>query len=334
MIVLRIGDPHIKPSNIEEGEKLMHFINDKILEIRPDRIEILGDLFHTHGIIRLEVLEFWYSWLDVLLTHNIDIYVLVGNHDIMSSEDPNKRSFSALTVFRNSRKKHLHIVELPRVDGIYAYVPYCATHEYFIDVANDAAKNGAKVLVCHQTFDGSQYENGFFAPDGIDPKKIAFDLIISGHIHTRQKLNNFITGQTIIYPGTPKWDSASDANEEKGIWLYEHDDSTGAIIKEELIRTAGVVTELVSIVWKEGEPLLAIPSGCHVTIELIGSSAFIEMHKANLKGRVSIKTKNTDKIDRKDRQPGKSFPEFVAKKFETEMDRVALLKYMRELKIV
>ncbi len=331
MKVLRIGDPHIKPSNLEEAEAWMHFINDKILELRPDRVEILGDLFHTHSIVRLEVLEFWDAWLDVLTTHDgVDFYVLVGNHDKSTTDE---FSFTAISVFKWMRKKNLKIVEIARVDGIYAYMPYYHDPAKFIEIANNCAdKYGAKVLVCHQTFDGSQYENGFYAPDGIDASKIHFDLIISGHIHMRQDLQK--DGKRILYPGTSKWDSDADANEDKGIWLYEHDDSTGAIIKEEIIRTAGVVTKIVHLRWVEGYPLEAIPSGCKVSIELVGTQAWIDKEKEALKGTVEVKTKRTDKADRKDRQAGKSFPEFVQKHFQTDMDRIELLKYMKELGIV
>lgn len=332
MKILRIGDPHIKPSNLEEAEKLMHFINDKIREIQPDRVEILGDLFHTHSIVRLEVMEFWQGWIDVLLSHEtIDIYVLAGNHDRATTDE---MSYSALSVFQLIRKKNLKIVELPRVDGIYAYVPHYHDQKKFVEIANNCAdKYGAKVLVCHQTFDGSHYENGFYAPDGIDFTKLNFKTIISGHIHTRQVLKNIMTEQTVIYPGTPKWDTEADANQDKGVWLYEHDDVTGAVVSEELIRTAGVVTQIVSIVWKEGEPKLAIPSGCAVTIELVGSSAWVEQEKVALKGYVKIKTKITDRAKKADRQTGKSFEDFVKNLFVTTMDRDALLKTMKEMGI-
>lgn len=329
MRILRIGDPHIKPSNLEESEKLMHFINDQIFTRKPDRVEILGDLFHTHSIVRLEVLEFWVEWIDVLLAHEIDLYILIGNHDRANTSE---FAPSFELAFKHIRNKHLKIVNYPRAEGPFAYVSHYHDQEVFVEVANKCAEQGAKVLVCHQTFKDAEYENGFYAPDGIDYERLNFDTIISGHIHTRQVIKK--GNKTVIYPGTPKWDTISDANQDKGIWMYEHDDITGAIISEELIRTAGVVTEFVSIVWREGEPQLAIPSGCHVTVELIGSSDWIEKEKAGLKGHVSIKTKITDRANKKDRQAGNSFPEFVQKKFATELDRIELLRYMKGLKIV
>lgn len=330
MKILRIGDPHIKPTNVDEAERLMHFVNDTILERQPDRVEIMGDLFHTHSIVRLEVLEFWEGWLDTLTSHeNIDFYVLRGNHDMASDAE---FSASALLAFKHLKRKNLKICELPRVDGIYAYVSYYKDHDRFIEIANGCAESGAKVLICHQTFDGSRYETGIYAPDGIDASKINFNLIISGHIHTHQDMMK--DGRRILYPGTPKWDTAADANEDKGIWLYEHDDATGAILSEELITTHHVVTKIVNMTWVEGMPCEPIPDGCKVTVELVGSSKWIDEQKITLKGKVSLKTKITDRVERKDRNAGKNFADFVANKFTTDLNKVELLRYMRERGIV
>jgi Calcineurin-like phosphoesterase len=327
--ILRIGDPHFKPGNIEECESLMHFISDTISELRPDKIEILGDLFHTHAVVRLEVLEFWDGWIDTLLSYEKDLYILIGNHDRMTTDE---HSYSALHMFRHIRNKHLKLIMNPRVDGIFGYVSWYNNPDTFVEVANACAKEGAKVLVCHQTFDGSKYENGFFAPDGIDAKRINIPLIISGHIHTAQDIEK--DGQRIIYCGTPKWDTASDANLNKGVWLYEHDDNTGSIISKKLISTESVVKPILEFTWAEGTPMPAIPGKADVTIELLGTSSWIDKMKGELKGRVAIRSKPTDRGIKKERQAGKSFPRFVAEKFETRLDRIKLLKYMKEKKIV
>lgn len=324
MKVLRIGDPHIKPTNIDEADNLFGFINGVILDEKPDRIEILGDLAHTHSILRLEVLEFWDTWLDTL-SESCELYVLIGNHDRATNQEGAPH---CLLAFKHFKKKNLKIVENARIDGIFGYMSYYHDNDRFIDIANNLVSMGAKVLVCHQTFGGAKYESGVYAPDGIDPSKINCNLIISGHIHSTQTIKN--GDQTIVYPGTPKWDSMSDANEDKGIWLYEHDDVTGAIISEKLIRTAGAVTKIVSLVWTEGQDLPAIPSGCKVGIELVGSSEWVNKHKKALKGQVAIKTKITDRVDKTARQPGKSFNDFVANLFVTSVDRKEIARFMKE----
>ena len=128
MRILRVGDPHIKPSNLAEAEKLFHFINDKILELKPDRVEILGDLFHTHAVVRLEVLSFWNGWLDVFTAHEpTEFVILVGNHDMTGDYESTE---SALSVFQHMAKKHrnLNIVDTPTI-GWYIWIHFIHTRQ-------------------------------------------------------------------------------------------------------------------------------------------------------------------------------------------------------------
>lgn len=330
MLILRIGDPHVRPTNLDEWEKLAHFIQDKILEIKPDRVEILGDLFHTHAVLRMEVLDFWDAWLDIL-SEACELVVLVGNHDQTGNYESDMH---ALSVFKHLQRKNrnLKIVDLARKEGIYGYMPYTHSKDHFVELANGLASDGAKVLVCHQSFITSQFESGTYDPEGIDPALINFDLIISGHIHKHQICTS--SGKIIIHPGTAMWHTNADANEDKGIWLYNHDDNTGAITSSELIRTAGIVTKIVELTWEEGKSLPAIPSGAKVVIELVGSSQWVSDQKKALKGQVSLKTKITDRVNKLARNPGKNFLDFISNVYVTTMDRTVLLKYMRDNGIV
>ncbi len=327
MIILRVGDPHVKPNNIDEADALMNFVVGQALKFSPHRIEILGDLFHTHSILRLEVIEFWDNWLE----HLADIcetIVLVGNHD--QSGDYGSAS-NALSVFKHIKNKKLKIVENARHEGIFAYLAYHHDHKELVLKANNMAALGAKVLVCHQTFDGSKYESGMYAPDGIDPALFHYDLIISGHIHSTQTIIS--PTQTVIYPGTAKWDTASDANESKGIWLYEHNDVTGAITKVEMLPTNEVCTPIISVIWNEGEPMPELPEKAKASVELIGSGDWVTKNKAMLKGKVSVKSKITDKANKERRQAGNSFLDFMTNLYD-HVERANLLEYAKELKIV
>lgn len=304
----------------------MHFANDMILEHKPDRVELLGDLFHTHSILRLEVIDFWNAWLDVL-SEATDLFVLVGNHD---QSGDYQAGASALTVFQHMKKRKLKIIENARHEGLYAYVAYHHNHTEFIEKANAMYDLGARVLVCHQTFNGSKYESGMYAPDGIDPALLKFDTIISGHIHSTQVVIVSET-KTVDYPGTAKWDTASDANEKKGLWLYEHDDVTGVVTSKTMLSTDQVCTPIISVQWLEGQPMPELPEKAKASVELIGSSDWISKHKALLKGTVSIKSKITDRANREERVAGKSFLDFVSNFYTSSVDRLELVSYLKEL---
>jgi DNA repair exonuclease SbcCD nuclease subunit len=332
MRVLRIGDPHAKVSNLDEMENLMHFVNEQVLAHKVERVEILGDLFHTHAVLRLEVLEFWNAWIDVLTAHELtDIIILVGNHD---QSGDYAEDMHALSVFKNIRKRNLHIVDSPRMIGIFGYIPYVHSNDKFIEYARNLHGCGAKALISHTTYQGSKFESGIYAPDGVDPEQLPFDLLISGHIHSRQR---FVTsrGQSVIYPGTSRWDSGSDANEPKGLWLVDHDDRSGAILREEFLDTSGVVTPIIAVDWKEGQEEPTWDTRARAHVQLVGSSAFIAQAKEKLRGRCTISTKITDKT----RPPNRVAQANLGKFLETcqlgpNVQREELQKFMKELGIV
>jgi len=327
MLILRLGDPHVKVFNIEESEKLLSFVLEKALEYKVDCIEILGDLTHTHAIVRLEVQEFWTKWLKTL-GNSFHTRVLVGNHDLSGNYSS---KFSSLSTFAFLERTMLNIIEKPTQAGIFGYLPYIHDHKTFIDSAIALADKGAKVLVCHQTLQGSRYESGFYAADGVPTGDWAarFTHIISGHIHSEQTFEN------VIYPGTARWDSVVDANMRKGIWIYEHDDASGQILNSEFISTENVCSPLRSITWREGEEGPK-PWGDNdrVTLELIGSSEWINKQKQSFKGKASFKTKITDSAKLTNRKPGKNFMDFLNGVFSTTMDRHELEKKAKELGLV
>ena len=326
MRILRVGDPHIRPSNLEEADRLMGFIKQIILGGKVDRLEILGDLFHTHAVIRLEVLLFWNKWIPVF-QDIVETVILVGNHDMTGDYNSNGHS---LTVFKRLQNERLKIVDTPTILGPFGYAPYIHSEGAFKDAVRAMAEQGAKVLVCHSTFDGGQYDNGFYAPDGFQVDDLPFDQIISGHIHKEQ----IIAGGKVDYPGTPKWDTASDANERKGVWLYEHDPVSGRVLQRDLISTAGVCTPIVSFVWNEGEEEPVIPEGAKATVELVGSSDWISKKKASLKGKYSVKTKTTDQKRKTQRKAGNSLENYMMNMYDTKMDRTKLVQFAKEIGIV
>jgi predicted phosphodiesterase len=327
MKILRVGDPHAKVTNIDEMDRLLEFVAAMALEHKVDRIELLGDLFHTHAVLRLEVLELWKHWLDHL-SDICELVVLVGNHDM--SGDYNSNS-SALDIFDLMKKKNLQIVNFAKVLGVFGYVPYIHNNEKFIEAANHLVAYGAKVLVSHTTYQGSKYESGMYAPDGVDPEKLQFDLLISGHVHSRQRFRTN-KGQEVIYPGTARWDTNSDANEPKGLWLVEHGPE-GGIISEQFLDTSHVCAPIISVELKEGEEMSKYPEGARVTVNLIGSSEWVAKQKATLKGKYSFTAKITDKAKLEHRKSGKSFLDFMTNHFESK-NKQKLLDYMKVLEIV
>lgn len=319
---LLVGDPHVQVSNLKDSERLFEFILATAKKEKVDRITLLGDLYHNHALKRVEVEDFWRRWLKTL-SAIFETVVLKGNHDMANQKDPESKD--ALSVHADASNPRLIIVNNPVFLGPILYMPYMDNRESFIETVN--VISGINLLVCHQVFDGTRYENGFYDPNGIDASLINIPEIISGHIHTEGTLGK------VWYPGTPKWDTATDANQPKSIWICEHD-ATGKTISKTAFSTWSVVTPIVSYVWKEGEVAPTIADNVLASVECIGSAAFIAQAKALLKGKVKLKTKTTDKVIRENRKPSKSIYDFLDKNYKTTVDKEKLKSYLKEKQYV
>lgn len=283
MKILRIGDPHITVRNTEESNRLLEFIVQIATEHKVNSIELLGDLMHTHAVIRVEVQDFWQRAFKKLSSWSL--IILVGNHDQPGSKEK-EQEMNALNVLEGLGRK---IISKPAIWDNIAYIPYMSDHAAFLKAAQDLYDQGAtKLLVAHQTFTGATYENGFYAEDGIDPALVPQDAIISGHIHKQQQIGK------CFYPGTPKWDTMSDANEDKGIWLFEHNED-GSIKSKQFISTKDVVTPIVKHVMNEGDEEVTLNERARNYLELIGSTAWINQMKKKYKGLAAIKARPSDR---------------------------------------
>jgi DNA repair exonuclease SbcCD nuclease subunit len=327
MKILRVGDVHVKPNNLRESEALLEFVLSKALELEVDKVEFLGDLFDTHSIVRLEVLEFWHRWFHIFSEQQFKTIILVGNHDISGDYSNN---YSALTPFMMLCDTNFDIINTPTLDGVYGYLPYIHSNEKFVQEANKLAEQGATVLVSHPNFEGAVYDNGSDVLGGVRDSDIdnRYLHLIGGHIHTELELGR------IWYTGNPRWMTKSCANKRKGIWLVNHDDNTGAILSKEFISTESVCTPIISLTWKEGEEKPTIPEKASVNIELIGSSNWVTEQKKELKG-VSISSKITDIKKSRERKSGKSLEEFLIKYYDkNSSNSIKILKYLKELNLV
>ena len=275
---LIVGDPHCKHSELIEMNLLMDSVEKEALRAEVDSIILLGDLFDSHNLLRLEVIDFWQKRLAKLALIK-PVIALVGNHDQKGNVEEEWK-LSSLTTLSNI--PNLTVVNEPLIIGNWAYVPYTQNKELFISTANNLAKT-AKILVCHQTFDGSVYDNGMYAPDGIDPTLIVgYDKIISGHIHKFQEFSN------IIYVGTPRWMSISDANQDKGIWLTDGKDF-------KMVSLGGVLSKVVQIELTEEsteEPVFDKKDKNYLILK--GNSQWITKTAKKYKGFARIVPKPTD----------------------------------------
>jgi DNA repair exonuclease SbcCD nuclease subunit len=315
---LLVGDPHAQVSDLEEMNLLMDFIEEKAKASEVESIIFLGDLFHNHNLLRLEVIDFWQTRLKKL-SQIKPVIALVGNHDTRGNVEQ-EWTLNSLTTIKNI--DNVTVVSTPQIIGGWAYIPYTQNNDLFVSTANELSKQ-SKILICHQTFDGSSFDNGMYAPDGIDPELVqGFDTIISGHIHKYQTFSN------VVYVGTPRWMGVVDANENKGIWLTDG-------LSFEIIETDGILPKVVQVELNESddtEPTFLKKNKNYLVLK--GSSQWIAKTSKKYKGLARIVPKPTDTKISSDKQKSSDFTEFLAlylKEKNKTVDPDSVLVYINNI---
>jgi DNA repair exonuclease SbcCD nuclease subunit len=241
---LIVGDLHIQVGNLEESVRLLDYISSTFVENQCRNLILLGDVFHTHAVIRQEVaytiLSFLKSfYFNVVGANKSRIIIVAGNHDGISPTNAHQNALELIlsefaTVVSNK-------------DGFvsqegYVFLPFIHDSKEFENsaiLAYITAKTmgiSDPILICHQTFDGAVYESGAPCPSGVKSEILPYRTIISGHIHKRQIVN-----EKVVYVGTPRAITAGEANEIKYIHTVYRDESSGGVLRFTQISTKDIV---------------------------------------------------------------------------------------------
>lgn len=200
-----IGDPHLRINKFTLAVQFLTWVNQHIAEQKPDLVVNLGDSLDTHAVIRSEALNELMSHIYYVLDLGIPYVYLKGNHDQYSPKDS---KYHALLPFKG-RINNLYVVDEPQDLFGMTFVPYLADGKAFPITTQ-------QICVAHQTFLGADY-GPINALEGVDAETISAEIIISGHIHKKHNLGK------VVYVGSPYSQDASDANQVKGISLFETD---------------------------------------------------------------------------------------------------------------
>lgn len=272
--ILFCGDPHVTPTEIADCQVLLDLVLETAVKYHVNRVVFLGDQHHNFAVIHVEVQGFWLRNLAALNRAGLtsgdasgpSIIMLLGNHDKPGTESP----YHALMAYETLAMVVTQPFDLG--DGIL----YCPNYDNGRLLEEAVAKHprAPHTLVCHETFDGSCYENGFYAKDGANPEAFSGqELILSGHIHTPQVLGK------VRYLGAPRWRTESDANVERHLWVMDFDDS-GHLLREVGISTGSVCRRIVRLEDSLEKPLPPLPTleldtvKDDVRVDITGTSAY------------------------------------------------------------
>jgi hypothetical protein len=267
MKLLFVGDPHAEASDLDDCARLSLYVED-LAEQHNATPLLMGDLYHTHAIIHADVQYFWWNFFDRLRQKDIHAIVLKGNHDAPGTFG------SKATALIAHIEQCTTVLHKPLAAKGVLFCPY-TTRDQLVEWS--AAHPECKTLFCHQTFDGSVYENGFYAGDGVEPTDIIQEQVVSGHIHAPQEFGK------VWYPGAPRWRTQSDANVDRALWLLELD--AGRIVKRTPFPTDVVCRKIFHLVDTPEAPLHVVPVPRHqYRIDSKGPAAWLETRKPVFEG--------------------------------------------------
>jgi hypothetical protein len=290
---LFVGDVHATVQELGDCEKLVDLILEKT-DLETE-VVFLGDQYHTHATLRIEVVDFWNRALKRVKEKSQGVVLVVGNHDM-----PNDSSQRVHSLLANNTDG-MHVVDSPFKRFGIGFLPYYHDRAQFVEEANNL---GSATIVCHQTFDGAKYENGFFAKDGVDLKLLKAKHIISGHIHTPASFDR------VTYVGAPRWRTASDANIERFLHLYKSGPAGTLELVEKIPTGTHCRKILHATVYEDGtyEGRTDASEGDVLQVDIVGSKEFCDSKKLDLASPMvkvrtfptvhkTIKVRESDGID-------------------------------------
>ena len=204
---LVIGDPHYRTSHVIQSEEFNIKIVETAKQVAPDFIVVLGDVLHEHERIHVSPLtratDFLHSLSEISKT-----YLLIGNHD-----RPNNSNFLTTEHPFNAMKhwSNIIVVDCGFVDSIkeqqFIFMPYVPAGRFQEalqivyertnqEVTFDHFLSQTTALFAHQEFCGAKM--GAIISTKGDPWAVELPLVISGHIHDYDQLQD-----NIFYVGTP-----------------------------------------------------------------------------------------------------------------------------------
>ena len=322
--VMFIGDPHLKINRFDLAKQFLTWINEIVNIHKPDMVVNLGDTFDTHAVVRSEVLTEFMKHVDSVLTTCPYVYLL-GNHDMFR---PNDNKYHALKHLKDKIEGFTIVDELTNLHGM-TFVPY-------VDKAETFPKESLPICVAHQTFKGADFGD-ITTKEGVDPASIVgAEIIISGHIHKRQRL--VARGAEVIYIGSPFSQGASDINQIKGVSIIDTETFAEEFIVCPLPMWKGIKFELSPTFTADEmheEIVETLNDKDHWVVEITGPKSEILGYLGSKKGKgitvgrdVKIKTVFTDKEKRQVRIEALSLShivsEYIDKVYNGSIDKELL----------
>ena len=192
-IILISNDWHIKEDNCQQ---ITDLVRQQIITARSygcEYLACLGDVFNSRKHQSQQVLQTFKNILDEILSNNLKLIVIPGNHDKTVYEY--KESF--LDPFEYHPALHLiRDYNIVTIEGIeFQFIPFFIEEQwlqYFEDNVN-FSKGNIQILCSHIAVTGSRNNDGKKVENVIKPSLFRkFHKVLLGHYHDHQKIGDNI----------------------------------------------------------------------------------------------------------------------------------------------
>ena len=231
MKVIILGDMHIGARNSNKiVEYWQRVFFEKVLWPYVQlngikRIIQLGDYFDNRRWLSINSIAFQREvFLDKLNENNVQMDMIIGNHDIPYKHTLDNSSPSQIL----QHEKNIKIWEKPgklEIDGVdFTLIPWMCRENH--DECLDVIKSGGDICVGHFDIQGFVMHPGAISVEGLKTSDFKpWNNVWSGHYHTQSQNEN------IHYLGTPYQMSWSDHSTKHGFWVFDTTDRSMQFIE-------------------------------------------------------------------------------------------------------
>lgn len=219
--VMLIGDLHLghRSGDKDTAEYQMRvfdeFIFPLIKQLGIKHIIQTGDFFDARKAIRHDTMELVRERL-IPKMKDLIVDVIVGNHDMHRKENIYPNSCNELLAGYDNFTIH-NEPSVIEIDGIKIDMIPWICRDNRKQVLEFISNSSSNIAVGHFELAGFQYYRGM-ASQGEDAHFLAnYSQVWSGHFHTISKANH------ILYVGTPYQLTFGDADDDRGVWVYDTD---------------------------------------------------------------------------------------------------------------
>lgn len=217
--ILIVGDPHLRPQELEFGRILLMMVLNQIMTSKPDYVVLMGDIFHFKDRLSGICLKIFNDFL-IEASQHTKIILLVGNHDWCKPY-----TVHALDGYRGMSNVTV-VDDFYRLDDENIFVSYCREKERFEDLLQKAGP--AKRLFGHLDINSFKVGSGWEEVEAFcDPEFFSdhkFNQVFSGHLHLAQERQ--VKNCQIVFVGTGYTTDFGETDQYKRLLMLDLDDGS------------------------------------------------------------------------------------------------------------